>query len=118
FALGSAVHCVWLNALIMSARNWRRCVVLNIQFFDTERSVWLRPGCRNSARPELPNVPSAAGVYAFGLNQNRFPVCSPAAGSPTMFGRPPRRNPFVLSEMRGIDRKSTRLNSSHDQISY
>jgi hypothetical protein len=38
-ALGSACHCVWLNALIMSARNWRRCVPLNVQFFDSDRSV-------------------------------------------------------------------------------
>src|SRR5262249_61938298 len=73
FASGSASHCVWLNALIASARNWTRCVRLNVQFFEIDRSVWLRPGCRNSARPELPNVPSAAGAYASGLNQNRLP---------------------------------------------
>ena len=59
---------------------------LNVQFFDSDRSVWLRPGWRNSARTELPKVPSAAGAYAFGLNQYRFAVCSPAPGSPTMFG--------------------------------
>src|SRR5205814_4803531 len=101
-ACGSASHCVWLNALIASARNWTRCVRLNVQFFEIDRSVWLRPGWRNSARRELPNVPAAAGAYALGLNQKRFPVCAPAAGSATMFGRPPRRKPLVLSEMRGI----------------
>src|SRR3954447_15328108 len=83
-----------------SIRNWRRWVRLNVQFFESDRSVWLRPGWRHSARTELPYVPSAAGAYALGLNQYRFAVWSPAPGSPTMFGRPPRRNPLVFSEMR------------------
>src|SRR3954463_14403251 len=84
-----------------SIRNWRRWVRLNVQFFESDRSVWLRPGWRHSDRTELPYVPSAAGAYAFGLNQYRFAVWSPAAGSPTIFGRPPRRKLFVSSEMRG-----------------
>ena len=64
---GSASHCVWLKALIRSARNWIRCVLLKVQFFDSDRSVWFRPGWRNSARRELPNVPSAAGHLVVGI---------------------------------------------------
>src|ERR1051326_4036661 len=87
-----------------SARNCTRLVPLNVQFFESARSVWLRPGCRHSDRVDVPYVPSAAGAYAVGSNHsNSGPVCvsSPAFGSPTMFGRPPRAKLFVNSEMRG-----------------
>jgi len=43
-AVALPIHCVWLNALMKSARNWMRSVPLNVQFFETARSVWSRPG--------------------------------------------------------------------------
>src|SRR4029079_14974287 len=51
--LSTPTHCVWLNALMKSARNWRRFSI-TYKFFDSARSVWLRPGSRKIARRELP----------------------------------------------------------------
>jgi hypothetical protein len=45
---------VWLNALMKSARNWRRVLLPRYQFFDSVMSHWLTPGRRKGARPVLP----------------------------------------------------------------
>src|SRR5260370_9048738 len=50
-----------LKALNISQRNWRRYRSLNGKFLSILRSALLTPGPCNTLRPELPNVPAAAG---------------------------------------------------------
>ena len=48
------LNCVWLKALIISARNWIRAASVGYQFFETVISHWWTPGRRNGARSLLP----------------------------------------------------------------
>src|SRR6185312_12456182 len=83
---------------------------------ELDTAALTRPGCAASAsmrnRPPETNVPAGAGTiisYLVSLGGRR----SGRRAKALLFLRC-----FLLGLLFRLDRKSTRLNSSHDQISY
>src|SRR3712207_7755127 len=77
----------------------------------------------NTAHPEIHPLPQHAPLRISRRGRRTARPRSPAAArAPERAGRPRRRPPpprwTVLSRQPPLDRKSTRLNSSHANISY
>src|SRR5206468_10568348 len=93
----------------------------DLHSFPTRRSSDLRELVLAEAIGTLPRAPRQAETAGSGHASSSCPALTPAGLARAPDGGPARHaHPVALSGLAAplADRKSTRLNSSHDQISY